>query len=111
MMRTMKSLAVIAALSLAFQPCLACARGHEGPEVRTAEGCHGSSGQVRAVCHEIGNAAVVVVPATQGVAIHPPAPPPLWDVLWAHALDQATFPASAPSDGPPLWLRHGSLLV
>lgn len=106
----MKGLVAIAVLSLALQPCLACARGQDGPEVRSEGSCHGASHEVVTACPEGLGADVAVVP-TGPVGIPGVLPVIVEVVLPQHALLEATAQPSAPVDGPPLWLRHVSLLV
>lgn len=107
-MRMMKGLVCVAVLSLALQPCLVCARGLDAPEVR--EPCHGDSQESVTACPEgVGAVVAVVSPAPIGVLATAPEAPTA--VLGPCLHKGPRHEPSSVAEGPPLWLRHASLLV
>lgn len=112
-MRAMRSLVAVAVLSIALQPCLACAQEPERPAVRPAEACHGATHQVAAACPDVRGVELTVAPGGSGTVGIPALPPATPEAL-LHPLrsagDGAIVPA-ATAAGPPLWLRHASLRV
>ena len=110
-MRAMRALVAVAVLGVALQPCLACVDESEGPAVRSEAPCHGTTPQVATACTDALGAPVAVAP-TVHIGMQAP-------LLALHELDlcalcppgRATAEPIAPADGPPLWLRHASLLV
>ena len=110
-MRAVRALVAVAVLGVALQPCLACADESEGPAVRSEAPCHGTTPQVATACTDDFGARTAVAP-TVPVGIQ--APLPAVQELDLCALcppGRTTAEPIAPADGPPLWLRHASLLV
>lgn len=110
-MRALRALVAVTVLGIVLQPCLACAPESERPAVRTEAPCHGATPRVETVCADDLGARIAFAPA-------PPlgleAPPPSVPALVVDALRPPARPTGepiSPADGPPLWLRHASLLV
>lgn len=111
-MRAMRGLVAVAVLSIALQPCLACALEKErSAAVRSAEPCHEPTHQVATACLEVLGADIAVAPTVpMGMLAPLPAGP---EVVFhrLRSFGEAMVEPVAPADGPPLWLRHASLLV
>ena len=107
----MRCLVAVAVLSVALQPCLACALEQDGPAVRSAGPCHESTHQVVTACLEVLDAGMVVAPTVPVGIPAPLSPVPELVLGPLRSIGDATVEPWAPTQGPPLWLRHVSLLV
>jgi hypothetical protein len=107
----MRSLVAVAVLSVALQPCLVCVLEPEGPAVRSAETCHGTTHQVAAACSDELDADLTVVPTVSVGIPALPSTAPAIPLRPLRSLGERGVEPTAPADGPPLWLRHASLLV
>ena len=110
-LRTTRGLVAVAVFCVGLQPCLACALEPEQPAVRSAETCHGTTHQVAAACSDVLDVELTVAPT---VPVGMPALPSTAPEVLLHplrSLGEGAVEPTAPADGPPLWLRHASLLV
>jgi hypothetical protein len=109
-MRTTRGWVAAAVLSVALQPCLVCALEPEQPAVRSAETCHGTTHQVAAACSDVLDVDLTVAPTVPvGIPALPSTAPEV--LLPLRSPGEGAVEPTAPADGPPLWLRHASLLV
>jgi hypothetical protein len=109
--RVTRVLVAVAVFSIALQPCLACA-SEPGrlAAVRPADPCHEPMHQMATACPDVLGDNVVAPTVPVGILAPLPAGPEL--VLHPlRSLAEAMVAPVARSDGPPLWLRHASLLV
>jgi hypothetical protein len=109
--RATRVLVAVAVFSIALQPCLACASDQGRPAMRPAESCHESTHQVATACPEVQAARIALAP-TAPVGILAPLPASPEVVLPPQrSFGEAMVAPAASAEGPPLWLRHASLLV
>jgi len=110
-MRAMRVLIAVAVLGIGLLPCLVCAPESERPAVRAETPCHGTTPRVESVCaDDLGFR--IAVASTPALGLD--APPPSVLELVVGSLRTLARPRGepiSPADGPPLWLRHASLLV
>ena len=110
-MRTTRAWVAVAVLSVALQPCLVCALEPVEPAVRSAETCHGTTHQVAAACSAVLDVDLTVAPTVPvGIPALPSTAPEV-PLRPLRSLGERGVEPTAPADGPPLWLRHASLLV
>ncbi len=110
-MRAMRALVAVTVLGILLQPCLVCAPESERPAVRTEAPCHGTTPRVETVCADDLGVRIAVAPVLPLGLVAPLPPVPALVLGSLRPPARPTGEQISPAAGPPLWLRHASLLV